>query len=860
MSKKVKQLFQYFQPSQYDVTFEPDRETMHLTTEVMVTGKKTGRPSQRITLHQHDLTVTQASITRKDKKGDQEIPVVRINYQRTLDEVRLHTDAMLYPGEYVITLKATSKITDAMHGVYPCYYEHEGKKQSIIATQFESHHAREAFPCIDEPAAKAVFNMSVISPKGETVLGNTPVAQQKPYGKKQITTFEPTPKMSTYLLAFAYGDLQSRETTTKDGVAVRVWATKVHKPEALDFGLDAAKRSIEFFDEYFGVPYPLAKADHIALPDFSAGAMENWGLVTYREACLLADPDTASQSTREVVCMVIAHETSHQWFGNLVTMRWWNNLWLNESFANVMEYVATDALYPDWHIWNTFITQEGLSALRRDSIAGVQPVQTDVNHPDEISTLFDPSIVYAKGGRLLRMLMQYVGEGAFRKGLKDYFTKHAYANTTGDDLWAALSAASGKDIAAFMNPWLLQSGFPVVDVTQKGTDLSLSQTHFLLDPQKADGERVWPVPLLSQSAGVPELLEGKTATGQLASDEFVRINQGATGHYIVHYTEAAHQAAIAGLVKARNLGDAERLMLLSDSSLLSRGGQQSFDGTLRLLENYTAEDAEPVWDIMALILGDARRFIDADAALEEPIKRLMRGLIQAQYDRLGWQEKSGEPVADTKLRATITGLGVYAEHPAITEEAIKLFAAYQKDPQAVPAELRSIVFDAAVRHSLEGAFAYLLKLEHETTNADLKLDLAAALTSTRKPEEVKQLLARLKDADQVRPQDIARWLVYLMRNRHVRTLAWDWMRANWEWLEQTFGGDKSYDSFPRYAASCFSTRELLKEYRAFFEPKQSDLALARNITMGIEELENRVAWLEHDLAAVQAYFARKPQQ
>jgi aminopeptidase N len=859
MSKKVTQLRQFFQPSQYVVTFEPDRETMQLVSTVTIMGKKISRPSQRITLHQHDLTVTNATIVRKDKKGNQEIPVARINHQRTLDEVRLHTDTMLYPGEYVITLTSTAKITDAMHGVYPCYYELDGKKQSIIATQFESHHAREAFPCIDEPGAKAVFDMTVISPKGETVLGNTPVATQKTENDKQITTFESTPKMSTYLLAFAFGDLQCRETTTKDGVAVRVWATKVHDPEALDFGLDAAKRSIEFFDEYFGVPYPLAKADHIALPDFSAGAMENWGLITYRESCLLADPKTASQSTREVVCMVIAHETSHQWFGNLVTMQWWNNLWLNESFANVMEYVATNALYPDWKIWNTFITQEGLSALRRDSIAGVQAVQTEVNHPDEISTIFDPSIVYAKGGRLLRMLMQYIGEDVFRKGLKDYFTKHAYTNTTGDDLWAALSNASGKDIAAFMNPWLLQSGFPVISVSQKDTGLHLSQAHFLLDPEKADSDRHWPVPLLSDRTDVPELLEDECTAGPLNDSEYIRINQGAVGHYIVHYTEAEHMAAIAALVKERKLGDAERLMLLSDSSLLSRGGQQSFDVTLQLLENYAAEDAEPVWDIMALILADSRRFIDTDATLEEPMKRQIRELIQTQFDRLGWQEKAGEPVADTKLRATITGLGVYAEHPAITEQALKLFESYKKDAQSVPSELRSIVLDAAIRHAVDGAFEYLLQLEHETNNADLKLDIASALTSTRQVEKAKQLLARLKDADLVRPQDIARWCIYLMRNRYTRLEAWDWLRNNWDWLEQTFSGDKSYDAFPRYAASCFSTQALLKEYREFFEPKQSDLALARNIAMGIEELGNRVAWLEHDLAAVQTYFANKRQ-
>ncbi len=827
---------------------------MKLTGTVTITGKKT-RPAQRITFHQHDLTITEATITRKDKKGDQVIPVTRINHQRLLDEVRLHTDEMLYGGEYEITMSFEAKITDSMHGVYPCYYEIDGKKQALIGTQLESHHAREAFPCIDEPEAKAVFNLTLLSPENETALGNTPMATQTKKDGKLLTTFEPTPRMSTYLVAFAYGDLQSKQTKTKDGVEVRVWATKAHAPEALDFGLDAAKRSIEFFDEYFGVPYPLPKLDSIALPDFSAGAMENWGLMTFRESCLLADPATASHSTRELVCMVVAHEVSHQWFGDLVTMKWWNNLWLNESFANVMEYVATDALYPEWNIWNTFITQEGLSALRRDSIAGVQAVQTDVNHPDEISTIFDPSIVYAKGGRLLRMLMQYIGEDVFRAGLKDYFTKHAYTNTTGEDLWNALSEASGKDIAGFMDPWILQSGFPVISVTQHGLDLELSQTHFLLDPGKADSKRVWPIPTLSDRDDVRALLDKPTAREHLSSESYVRINQGAIGHYIVQYATPEHQDSIARLAKDKTLGNAERLMLLSDSSLLARSGRNSFEATLRLLENYADEDQEPVWDIMSLILADSRRFIDADPELEAPMKQQVRDIIQTQFERLTWKEKDGEPVEDTKLRALITGLGVYADHTEITDEALTLFESYKKDAASVPAELRSIVFDAAVRQDVDGAFDYLLELEHKTSNVDLKYDVALALTSTRLKTKATRLLARLKDPDLVRPQDFARWFVWLLRNRHTRAIAWDWLRENWDWVEETFDGDKSYDVFPRYAASCFNTRDRMKEYRAFFEPKMENISLTRNIAMGIEELENRIAWLERDLPAVQQYFA-----
>lgn len=858
MSKKVKRLFEGFQPTSYKIELNPNADSMRLEGTVVITGQKVGRPSQRITFHQHGLKVVEADITKQDKKETVEVPVTRISHHTGFDEVRLHSENQLFPGQYTITMRFTGKVQEGMHGIYASSYEEGGQKKKIVSTQFESHHAREAFPCIDEPEAKATFELTLISPKGQSVISNMPAAEEKEEDGKLVTTFEASPRMSTYLLAFVYGDMHFKEAKTNNGIAVRVWATKAQTPESLDFGLDVAKRGIEFFEEYYGVPYPLAKCDHVAIPNFSAGAMENWGLITYRERCLIADPATTSQSGREVVAMVICHELSHQWFGNLVTMKWWDDLWLNESFANVMEYVAPAALFPDWDFWNTFITQEGLGSLRRDSIAGVQAVKTEVRHPDEISTLFDPSIVYAKGGRLLKMMFEYIGEEDLRKGLKAYFTKHAYKNTTGDDLWEALGEASGKDVASFMTPWLTRSGFPVVEADQNGKDLTVSQHHFLLDPAKADAERIWPVPLLSGTAEVPALLEKRDEHVELKSDEFVRLNQGALGHYIVRYVQPGHMGAIAKLVSDKKLGVAERLMLLSDSTMLGRAGTQSFASTMELLEHYTDEDQEPVWDIMALVLADCRRFIDTAPEMEDAIKALIRKLIQTQYERLGWDEKPNEPSQDTKLRATIIGLGVYAEHEAILGHALELFETYKSDQQAIPSELRGIVFSAAIRQNVDGAFDYLLKLDEETSNVDLKQDILGSLTAERKEPQIAILLERLKDSDKVRQQDVDHWLVYLLRSRYARPQAWKWLRDNWGWIEKTFGGDKSYDYFPRYAASAFNTRELLNEYKEFFEPKQEQPILKRNIIMGIEELENRITWIERDIPALKAYFKLNP--
>lgn len=388
MSKTVSRLYDKFQPSHYAVTWDLDLANSRADGQVIIKGKKTGRPSRRISLHAKYLQVTSATITYHDKKaGDRQIVVQRINLHQSYDEVRLHTADNMFAGEYTLQLSFSAPIQDSMHGIYRSTYLVDGQEMPLISTQFESHHAREAMPCVDEPEAKATFDVTISAPEALGILGNMPASQQNSSGGRQTVSFATSPRMSVYLLAFVAGDLHSRTVTTAEGVEVAVWATKNHSAEALDFAADCGKRCIEFFNSYYGTPYPLPKCDMVAIPDFSSGAMENWGLVTYRETCLIADPQTATQQAKEVVALVVCHELSHQWFGNLVTMKWWDDLWLNESFANVMEYVAVDALYPEWRIFNSFAANEGLSAFRRDSIAGVQPIKTAVNHPDEILSL-----------------------------------------------------------------------------------------------------------------------------------------------------------------------------------------------------------------------------------------------------------------------------------------------------------------------------------------------------------------------------------------------------------------------------------------------------------------------------------------
>lgn len=836
MQQTVSRLINQFKPEHYDLNLTLAREDRTFTGTVIINGSS-AKDASAISVHAKDLTLTSATI------DDQKAKVTTGEN----DEVALSIPN-LSEGRHIVKIEFNGQITDAMHGLYPCYFEHDGEKKELLATQFESHHAREAFPCIDEPEAKATFDVTLTTESDITVLGNMPIKEQEQTDGQLITSFETTPRMSTYLLAWVTGELHRKTAVTKSGVEVNIWATPAQKPSSLDFALDIATRTIDFFDDYFDTPYPLPKSDHVALPDFTSGAMENWGLVTYREVALLADPATTSISSKHYIATVIAHELSHQWFGNLVTMRWWNNLWLNESFATLMEYIAIDALHPEWDVWLDFATGETPASLRRDSLDGVQPVQLDVHHPDEISTLFDGAIVYAKGARLLRMLQHYIGDEAFQLGLKAYFAKHAYSNTEGDDLWQALGAASGKDISTFMNTWISQSGYPVVSVAQDGDMLTLSQEQFFVGPHEKS-DKLWPIPLNASGSTLPALMEERTLELTRDTSAPLRLNVGDTAHFITRYSDDLITKLIEEL-EADQLSPLDRLQLLHEQSLLARAGTISSSKLLPLLDAYKHETTEAVWDIICLTLSELKKFVEHDEAAEKKLRAFAGQIARAQYDRLGWHPHESETETDTKLRANIIGLMVYSEDQDVLDTARELFESTSLEE--LEPEIRPLIIGATVRYNQQPQeLVDTLMKEYATTpSPELQQDIAHGVTSTRDQTVVAQLLEQIRGGEVIRNQDAVRWFVYLLRNREGRTLAWDWLRNNWRWIDKTFGGDKSYDDFPKYAGNVLNTREQLEQYRQFFTPLQSEPALKRVIAIAIGEIEGRVELIERDGPAV----------
>lgn len=834
----VSRLHNFFQPHNYTLDLTLEREKRTFSGSVVIEGRKV-TDIDAIKLHSKSLTISSVLVDESPvsfKEGEN-------------DELTIASE--LPKGNYTVTLHFNGTITDGMHGLYPCYYEHEGIKKELLATQFESHHAREVFPCVDEPEAKAVFDLSITTEDGVTVLSNMPQKNSEVIGTNQRrTVFESSPKMSSYLLAFVTGELHKKTAQTKSGVEVNVFATAVHDSSKLDFGLDVAVRSIEFFDDYFKIPYPLPKADHVALPDFSSGAMENWGLITYRESCLLADKKTA-QSGREMIATVIAHETSHQWFGNLVTMQWWDDLWLNESFATVMEYIATDAMFPTWHMWDLYASHESLSALRRDQLPGVQAVKCVVNHPDEISTLFDPSIVYAKGARLLKMLHDYIGDEAFRDGLQSYFKLHQYGNTVGTDLWKAFSDSSGKNIAAFMEKWINQSGFPVVTLDTKEDGYTISQERFVIG-EKAD-DRTWVIPLGSHNSYFPAELQDRHAE-IAATHTLPLLNVGNGAHFITHYDDAAFELVHQALVD-KKLAPIDRLALLHETTLLSRSDKLSTRALVRLLDAYGQETEESVWDIISLAVGDLKWFVESDPIAEKNLKSFINILARPMYETLGFVPKKSDSEQDGKLRATIIGLLAYADD----EEVIaKCLDAFDEDHfEKMDSELRPIFFGVATKHGSDTHFQQLLDLHSSTTDIELRDDAVAGLTLARSDERIDKLLARLTDASVVKPQDVSRWYIYLLRNRYAREATWNWMTNHWQWIKQTFAGDKSYDDFARYSASILSSHQWLKKYETFFAPYKTETALARAISIGLVEIKNKADWIERDREDVLSQLAQE---
>ena len=836
----VKHFIETFVPEHYDLFLDLNRADKTFSGKVTITGEA---KTSKISLHQKDLTVEAVEVAGQARP---------FTLDKDNEALYIELEAA---GPVLVTIIYTGKITDNMTGIYPSYYTVDGVKKEIISTQFESHFAREAFPSVDEPEAKATFDLALKfdQAEGELALSNMPEIDVENRKATGVWKFETTPRMSSYLLAFAAGDMQGITAKTKNGTLVGVYATKAHPASNLEFALDIAVRCIEFYEEYYGVKYPIPQSLHVALPDFSAGAMENWGLVTYREIYLLVDENSTALS-RQTVALVVAHELAHQWFGNLVTMKWWDDLWLNESFANMMEYVSVDAIEPSWKIFEDFQTSGAPYALKRDATDGVQSVHVEVKHPDEINTLFDGAIVYAKGSRLMHMLRRWLGDDAFRKGLGAYFEKHQYGNTIGRDLWDALSQASGRDVAAFMDAWLEQPGYPVVTAKVENDCLTLTQKQFFIGEHEEKG-RLWPVPLNSNWQGLPdtlttERLEIPNYAALAAQNEgALRLNTENTAHYITDYQGELLDALLNNLSSLDNIS---KLQIVQERRLLAESGMISYADLLPVISKLANETSYMVVSAVSQVLEGLNRFVDEGSQTEEDYKALLKILSQSNFDRLGFEKQEGESDEDEMVRQLIVGNMIKADDETAKAQASQIFDKYRDNLEKLPAAIRLQVLVNQIKHHESKELTKLyLDLYVASNDGSFKNALSTALSYTKNKETLDELLATWKDKFTVKPQDLSAWYARFLSRDFTQEAVWTWARENWDWIKAALGGDMSFDSFVISPAVVFKTEKRLAEYKAFFEPQLDDMAISRNISMGIKEIAARVELVKREKEAVE---------
>ncbi|HWP84323.1 MAG TPA: M1 family metallopeptidase [Terriglobia bacterium] len=844
------------EPTHYEIELQPDLQKFVFKGSESV-SLLIRKPTSRLVLHALDLHITRAAI-RSPIEGPA-LAARRMRWDKKKETVTLEFGKKLKKGPAELDLEFSGELNDKMHGFYRTAYTVNGEKRWGAATQFEATDARRCFPCWDEPARKATFQVALTVPESVVALSNMPPQQWSRVepGWKRVR-FEKTPRMPTYLLAFVIAELECLEANDVNGVPVRVW-TRPGVKEQGRFALEQGCHTLAYFAGWFGIPYAFPKLDMVALPDFAAGAMENWGLVTYRETALLIDPVNSSQAARQRVAAVVDHELAHQWFGNYTTMQWWTDLWLNEGFASYMGPKATDHRFPSWDIWTQYLTDDYLAALHEDSLKSTHPVEVPVKNPHEIREVFD-AISYSKGSVVNRMVEHYLGEDSFRQGLNRYLSSHAYGNARTTDLWAALEKVSGKPIKKMMAGYTRQPGYPVLLVKshqQNGTlHLDLEQQRFLVDGSKdAKGLR-WQIPVGVQAAGIlrPQF---ETMTGRrlrlalnVREGAWVKLNPGQSGFYRTAYSEALWDRLIPAIA-SKALPTVDRLGLLDDAFALARAGYWKTSSALRVLEAYRSETDFSVWTVIAGVLGSLDN-LTARERFHDPFTGFARQFFLPISARMGWEKKPNEGHLETMLRAlAIRNLGGYGDHATI-EEARDRFARYLKGGTLDP-DLRQPVYSLVAENGHAKEWSQLRKLYEKSDLQEEKTRLLRAAGNCRDADVLRELL-EYSLSEQVRFQDT--WIVVVGAAAHPlgRTLAWKFVKKNWKTFTNRYlGGGLNLLNRIIGISAGFTSADQLADVEAFFKRRRAP-GIERAVNKSLEMIRSNIKWLGRDRDDLRGYF------
>ncbi len=840
-------LVSHVKPEHYEITLKPDllahtfwgNETITINLDKVIT---------EITLHSKDLDITSVFVDSQNIKTEAK----KIVYDKKHETATFIFPNKIAKGEIKLHIQFAGILSENMRGFYKSKYVVEGEERFMATTQFEATDARRCIPCFDEPTHKAVFKIHLITPSDKTAISNTLPESIKEHSLGyNIVSFSPTPKMSTYLLAFIIGDFEWIEKKSKNGVLVRVMTVPGKKHQA-DFALDVTVRCLEFYEKYFGISYPLNILDMIAIPDFSSLAMENWGAITFREIGLLVDEKNTSISTKEMVAIVIAHELAHQWFGNLVTMEWWTDLWLNEGFASYIPYLAIDELFPDWHIWDQFATDDLAIALKLDALSNTHPIEVKVNNPNEIGEIFD-AVSYSKGATVIRMLADYLGKEKFRLGLSHYLKTHSYKNASTVDLWSALEKISGKPVKKMMAIWTGKMGYPVLEVSLGSKATKLTQKRYFSNSannKKNIDKTIWPIPL---SIVTPkgeknlQLMTSKSLSIPTQKEDYFKFNAHEGSMYRVKYDEKILEKLKEPILYGK-LSSSDRLGIIRDLFSFSEAGISPTTLALQNALHYKNEKEYIVWIELITGLRQISNLL-AGTKIEKSFKNFAREIISTHVKNISWNPEKNEDHNISLSRPLILGAASYFGDQESIETIKKIFIERNKTP--IHADLRAIVYGTIVREGGLLEYETILQMYKDEVMHEEKNRLLGALGATRDKKLLKRTL-EFTMTDAVRMQDRNGAFASVLINPQGRELGWNFIKKNWKKIGEAYGDGNHLLSRLIGVLNRNTNKKAYDDIKKFFKTHTAPSA-DRTILQTLEYINSNRLWLARDYKKIEKY-------
>jgi len=842
-------------PIGYKLQLTPDMKackyTGVVTTELEVLAESA---ENSITFHSMELVIDFGKVTL-ERNGE---TVVASSHSINSDD---EMTTVVFPGApfkvgeaFKLTVPFHNILNDEMAGFYRSKYQVNGEDRWIATTQFEPVDARRAFPCWDEPAVKATFEITLTVPDSLVALSNMPVSSEKRENGLKTVHFQVTPKMSTYLVAWVIGEFDFVEGKTKHGIPMRVF-TPLGQSSKGQFSLDVGIKVLDYFTDYFGIPYPLPKLDHVAIPDFSAGAMENWGLVTYREAALLCD-SSSNVATKNRVAYVVAHEEAHQWFGNICSPEWWKELWLNEGFATWAGNLAIDHVFPEWDVWTQFRSTYQAGALGLDSLLSSHPIEVDVARSRDITSIFD-AISYHKGASVILMLADFIGHDKFAKGLNIYLTRFSYGNAITADLWKALSEVSGIDVAGMMANWTGAVGFPVISVkaAEGGKKLEISQRRFLAGSIATSEQdtTVWDVQLAvrtNESEKISYLhLNQKSQVFDLdtSSIKWLKANAGQSGVFRVQYDSNLLEK-LKHAVQSQALGPADRIGIIGDAFTLSKAGLVPLTDVFGILQAYANEDNYSVWQEISVALSAISNILEGTNAAEN-FKKFRLKLWSNIATKLGWDQRSEDSDLTLLLRTLALNSLASAGDETVINEARKRFSAYKADPISLPSNLRDLVFRTVVAHGDESTQEEMKKIYLAATTPEVRIGSLNAVCAVRNSALLEKTLEWGFNSGEVRSQDIHNVLATCSQTGPGKIATFEAVKKNWDLIVERYGNAGFLGrSVVDYSSGGFVTMEKAQEVEDFYKTHTMN-AIERTVQQCLERIRSNAGWRTRELSA-----------